>query len=181
MEFVLRYRGPLVAQSSGKGSRIVEKQAIRRSLHPQLQDLWKTDTNRLADIRPNELQEPVREGNVFDVRRPIENFRSFFFRYSLGGFNFVPLVTAPQETRCRLAIRLHRATRPGDIVYSGWTIASRFFSTLSECRMTRPSYPKLPAPTEKFSIACWQTIGSSRISRFSRSDSSIRLQETKIT
>jgi hypothetical protein len=146
MEFVLRYRGPLIAQSSGKGSRIVEKQAIRRYLHPQLQDLWKTDTNRLADIRPNELQEPVRERNVFDVRRPIENFKSFFFRYSLGGFNFVPLVTAPQETRCRLAIRLHRATRPGDIVYSGGDLDNRLKVLFDALRMPHDAAELSEAP-----------------------------------
>ena len=40
MRFILNYRGVLVAQSSGTGGRVAEKQAIRRYLHPQLEKLW---------------------------------------------------------------------------------------------------------------------------------------------
>ena len=43
MEFRLVYQGNLPAAGGGGGaSRLNEKQAIRRALHPQLRELWQT-------------------------------------------------------------------------------------------------------------------------------------------
>jgi hypothetical protein len=119
MDFTLKYRGPLVSQSSGTGGRVREKQAIRRYLHAQLQDLWKGDTNRLARVEARTLQEPTWNGSILEVPRPIRGFDKFFYRYRLGGFNFVPLVTAALEAQCHLDVRLHRASGAGNIVYAG--------------------------------------------------------------
>ena len=125
MRFTLKYRGPLPAQGSSTGSRVPEKQAIRRYLHPQLKDLWERDTNRLAEIDPRTLETAVWKGQTFDVPRPIHGFSQFFFRYPLGGFNFVPLVTSLQEAHCELAVRLHRPTPPGSILYEGGDLDNR--------------------------------------------------------
>ncbi len=125
MRFTLKYRGSLPGQSSGTGGRVREKQAIRRYLHPQLKDLWERDTNRLAEIDPKTLETPIRKGHTFDVPRLIHGFREFFFRYPLGGFNFVPIVTSPQEAHCELAVRLHRPTPPGSILYEGGDLDNR--------------------------------------------------------
>lgn|SRR2546425_2263782 len=125
MQFTLKYRGVLLGQSSGTGGRVREKQAIRRYLHQQLEELWRTDSNRLAGIDPKTLQTPILKGTVMDVERPILGLRYFFFRHPIGGFNFVPLVTAPQEAHCHLALRLHRPTGPGSILFSGGDLDNR--------------------------------------------------------
>jgi hypothetical protein len=125
MHFTLKYRGDLLGRSSGTGGRVREKQAIRRYLHPQLQELWRTDVNRLAGIDLKTLQTPILKGGVMDVERPILGLQYFFFRLPLGGFNFVPLVTAPQEAHCHLALRLHRPTKPGSILFGGGDLDNR--------------------------------------------------------
>jgi hypothetical protein len=51
MEFTLKYRGNLPAQSSGTGGRLQEKQGTREYISPQLRELWQTDTNRLRARR----------------------------------------------------------------------------------------------------------------------------------
>jgi hypothetical protein len=91
----------------------------------------------LADIDPSTLQEPVVRGPTLDVPRPILGFQYFFFRYPLGGFNFVPLVTDPQEAQCHLAVRLHRPVRPGSILFSGGDLDNRLKVLFDALRIPR--------------------------------------------
>jgi hypothetical protein len=133
MKFVLKYRGLLVAQEASRSRQV--KQTIRCQLHPQLAELWRSDTNRLATIDPKTLQTPVRKGSALDVTRPILGFSGFFYRYPIGGFNFVPLVTVPLEAHCHLDVRLHRSSQPGGILFAGGDLDNRLKVLFDALRM----------------------------------------------
>src|SRR6266536_2326384 len=79
IEFTLTYRGKLLG-ASRSNTRADEKQRLREHFGRQLERIWKDDT-RFRDIDPNSLQEPVLSVfDPFDVARPIQDWRGFFFR-----------------------------------------------------------------------------------------------------
>jgi len=133
MEFTLRYRGPLPPHSV-REKRVPEKQSVRRHIHAQLETLWATDP-RLVKINPKTLQASIRKGAAFDVQRPIVGDDKFFYRYSLGGFDFIPLINTPSEARCHLAIRLYCANAPGNIIFDGGDLDNRLKTLFDALRM----------------------------------------------
>src|SRR5438105_4695243 len=74
VEFRLVYQGPLDPQTSQ--SRVKEKHAIRRALHPQLRELW----NQIKALKVN-----------------IDYFSD---QYKRNGFRFVPLINGLQARYC---------------------------------------------------------------------------------
>ena len=153
MEFTLKYEG-IIPTTSSRESRLVEKQQIRLEFHEQLRQLWSTHS-RLRDINPKELQQPILKANRFDVNRPIVGGKDFFYRYAVGGFEFVPLVNTPQEVHCHLAIRLHARTGPGDIVFYGGDLDNRLKTIFDALRMPT-GLAELPemSPTEGQTVFC---------------------------
>jgi hypothetical protein len=133
VKFTLKYSGPL--KSSRGGARLREKHAIRQHIHRQLEELWKTDTNRLATVELTLMRSGLRKKGDFDVERPIHGFAEFFFKHSVGGFTFVPLVNMPMEAHCRLDLRVYRRTRPGGVIFAGGDLDNRLKVFLDALRM----------------------------------------------
>ena len=83
VEFRLIYKGSLPAQGAGTGgSRIEEKHAIRRRLHPQLRELWTRHhfLKRYTIERPytRDLVVPEQAGQSNNVLPQLELERAFF-------------------------------------------------------------------------------------------------------
>lgn len=115
MELDLRYRGPLPAVSDAN-RQVPAKHTIRRALHEQLTIFWQRDP-RFSPVDPGQVQQGERRQGHFDVQRPIEGGAAgWFFYHEVRGIRFVPLITHVREAQCRLAVRLWRRQRPGDIV-----------------------------------------------------------------
>ena len=102
MKFSLHYRGPL--HPNGKPG---HKQALRRSFHPQLADLW--GRHPLLDQRDNFL-DPAYELSV------IQNVRGFAFAAVVNGVN---------DLVAQLNIVLLRPEDPGNVLASGGDIDNR--------------------------------------------------------
>ena len=101
MEFRLVYEGPLPS-GSRKHAHVAEKHAIRRALHPQLRQLW--------------LTHPALEGTRANRHFVEEHLLP---KHRLGGFRFVPLVSATFNLVCSLDILFLRPESPGSLVQSG--------------------------------------------------------------
>ena len=145
MEFTLTYRGKLLG-ASRSNTRADEKQRLREHFGRQIERIWKDDI-RFNDIDPTSLQEPISTAfDPFDVARPIQNWRGFFFRLELKGYTFVPLLTAPVEADCWLVIRLLRPQRPGGIVYTGGDLDNTLKTIFDALRMPREAQEVLDPP-----------------------------------
>ena len=107
MEFTLVYEGNLPA-STQKKKRVDEKHRIRRHFGRQLATLWKHD-RRFRDIPLERIPEAIRSKRFrFDLARPIGPPTHFFYRHTVRGVRFVPLVTALRFGRCDLMVRALR-------------------------------------------------------------------------
>ena len=129
MKLTLRFRGELPCNGSAE-----EKHAIRLQLHSQLQAYWQKDS-RLRDISKDlkSLQVPTLKSSRFEVIRPIQGQKNFFWRYPLCGHNFVPLGTSVRESHCHLSLRFYRRTEDEGILFHGGDIDNRlktFFDAL---------------------------------------------------
>jgi hypothetical protein len=101
MTFRLVYRGPLHANAGPK-----EKQAIRRSLHPQLADLWRRPP--LASVSQQVgLLNPAPGPDILSIV------------VNRGGFMFAPLVTSRLDLVCHLEVLFLRPQDPGQLVQGG--------------------------------------------------------------
>jgi hypothetical protein len=106
LEFRLLYEGE-VLPSGNKNTRSPEKHIIRRGLHPQLRRLWA--------INPALRQLAATLGNQYDpinLATEEERFEhgisSIGKKWSMFGYEFVPMVTAEHAVRCSIDILLLR-------------------------------------------------------------------------
>lgn len=110
-----------------------EKHEIRLKLHDQLAQYWQ-QAPRLKDLFADlkGLQIAARgPHSKFVVDRPLADKTKFWWRYPLGGFDFIPLVTDIHECHCELSIRLYRKSE--GILFEGGDIDNRlktFFDAL---------------------------------------------------
>ena len=111
VEFRLIYEGPLDPQTSQ--SRVEEKHAIRRALHPQLKELW----------------------NQFPFLH--RNLDYYADQYHRDGFRFIPLVSARQARFCTLDILFLRRDMPGNLIANGGDIDNRIKVLFDGLRITR--------------------------------------------
>lgn len=135
VQFRLVYRGRLPAASAqGGGTRIKDKHDIRRALHKQLQELWRTHPF-IADYA--KAARGVLSGKpkiVNHPRGPRTSYEPFFVRdqpllddlsskYDRCGYQFLPLIGGAfglgTETICALDILFLRRDMPGNIIVKG--------------------------------------------------------------
>jgi hypothetical protein len=140
MKLTLRFRGELPSNGSPE-----EKHSIRWQLHLQLQAYWQKDS-RLKDISKElkSLQVPTLKSSRFEVIRPIQGLRNFFWRHPLGGHNFVPLVTGVRESHCHLSMRFYRRTEDEGILFDGGDIDNRL-KTFFDALQVPQSIEQMPA------------------------------------
>ena len=100
MEFRLVYEGPL--PSGSRQAHVSQKHAIRRALHPQLRELWRTH--------------PALEGTRINQHFMEEHLLP---NHQLGTFRFVPLVSSAFSLTCSLEILFLRPESPGRLVQGG--------------------------------------------------------------
>jgi hypothetical protein len=160
VEFRLLYSGQLHA--SNGNTRIDQKNAIRRELHPQLKRLWATNRG-LIELAAHHsgapgYRIPTTPEELELARQPINSFgatewhreaglRYFAKKWERCGCGFIPLVTESIVVRCAIDILFLRPEEPGKILTSGdldnriKTLfdALRLPKNLSECGGTAPS------------------------------------------
>jgi hypothetical protein len=143
MEFRLTYAGPLPATQGNKvGSprspKLQQKHEIRQKLHPQLKRLW--------DITPF-LSTGGRSGPSAIITEdspdvPPHDVAWLAAKYSLYGWNFVPLVTEDLNLICGLDILFLRPQAPGQVISAG-DLDNRLKTLFDALR--------IPVPEERYS------------------------------
>jgi hypothetical protein len=123
VEFRLLYSGQVLA-SANNTRRPKEKHAIRKIFNPQLRQLWRTNPN----LRDYALGIGGRSESRYGHRGTEETSDEEFFqngisqmadRYSLNGFQFLPLITEEDSVRCRLEILFLRPEANGMLIRGG--------------------------------------------------------------
>ena len=106
MEFKLTYEGRLHAASTGS-TRAKHKHEIRKALHPQLKRLWNVH--------------PILHNKKMDGPgvKPDLRVDALAKRFSVGDYNFVPLVTRDLQLSCGLHVLFLRPDPPGEVLRSG--------------------------------------------------------------
>lgn len=139
MEFRLIYEGPL----HGQGAKSGHKWEIRRTLHPQLQRLWRE--RPLKDAAHSLLAHPAQPGKVSVI---VEK----------GGLLFAPLVTQRLDLYAELSVLLFRQQRRGTLITDGGDIDNRLKTLLDGLRVPhgsmegRPEKPLEPDPRPFFCL-----------------------------
>src|SRR5713101_4877589 len=99
LNFTLTYDGPI--PSGGKGSRVEEKQAIRRVFDPQLRTWWET-------------------GPMAETLKKIDTtmYQTFIMSRMTAetGIAFIPIVTKWLNTVCELDILMLKPEEPGRFI-----------------------------------------------------------------
>lgn len=126
MDFMLRYRGVVPATGT-----ITDKHVIRRALHDQLAVLVAKEV-LLEAAREKDLPLGVLKGREVEVPRPLEKM---YYRITLGGFEFVPLIHRPHELACTLEILFLRRGKPGAIIRHGGDLDNRLKTLFDALRM----------------------------------------------
>jgi hypothetical protein len=108
VEFRITYRGPLPAQ--GSDSRVREKQAIRKVLHPQLKELWNQNSW------------------MGDAGQMASDF-------ARCGFRFIPIIRKSSNLGCVINILFLRRDNPGNLIRSGGDIDNRIKVLFDGLRM----------------------------------------------
>jgi hypothetical protein len=122
MKLSLRYAGEIPSNGTP-----VEKHVIRLALHKQLAKFW-ADDSRLKEMNKDlkSLQIAAKSRGSFAVPRPIVGMQNFFFRYPLGGIDFIPLVTNVLECHVHLEIRLYRQKELNGFLFLGGDVDNKF-------------------------------------------------------
>lgn len=126
MEFMLRYRGPLPT-----GRRWHIERHIREAFDGQLIDLCQRDPRFRKALAPT-LPCGTMKGRavVFPDQAQPE-----FFRVSVGGADFVPLVTRNHGLIAKLDIIFLRRDEPGEIVHDGGDLDNRLKTLFDALRI----------------------------------------------
>src|SRR4051794_3337269 len=117
LEFRLTYEGLLLSDQyrneTVKKSRAEHKQNIRKKLHPQLKRLWEVH----SFLRPHpEFGDPRPGTQFFGHPSPKYSVSALSQRFSMFGYNFVPLVTRDLELLCGIEILFLRFGDPGGVI-----------------------------------------------------------------
>ncbi len=120
MEFRLTYEGPLYARQRDPISGQLDggrdhKHTIRKRFHSQLRQLWEIT----PFLRTGKSSGPELGGYVKTTLPQFPNKDVLAKRFSLFGFNFVPLVTQDLHLFCGLEILFLRPDPPGEVLKSG--------------------------------------------------------------
>jgi hypothetical protein len=120
MKFTLIYDGPLL--SSANSQRIREKQAIRKALHPQLEELLR--------VHPalNEWTWRYEDAVAGTVKGNIIKTVSMLTIIPVDDFHFVPLFASDIDVTCHLDILFLRRSKPGGIVHDGGDVDNRLLT-----------------------------------------------------
>jgi len=144
MKFTLTYDGEL--RSSGNSPKPKDKWIIRRKLHPQLAELWKTHAvlARLSSVGiwVHTL------GNVkIEQHHSIPDYSPRFEQLSMSGWKnliepmpvadcyFIPLIKESLSLVCELDILFLRKEEPGSLVKQGGDIDNRIKTLFDGLRM----------------------------------------------
>lgn len=136
MRLNLRYRGELAACTQSN-PRTKEKHAIRTQFGRQLKTHWDGHAH-LRTIKPESCQVATKTGTkTFSVPRPLKGSggEEFFWRYPMGGLNFVPVANHVHEFQCDLSMKMFRAAAPGAFIFSGGDIDNRLKTLFDALRM----------------------------------------------
>lgn len=111
VEFRLLYEGEL--RPTGNKGHPEETHAIRRSFHPQLRRLWKTNPNLRTMIENEGLAESIKSGPPPSVKLTMEEYFNLGIsamgkNWHRANFDLVPLVTKKMVLQCSLNIQLLR-------------------------------------------------------------------------
>ena len=142
MEFRLTYRGPLA--SNGKPA---EKHAIRKALHLQLHELWRTDNHLRRWLDAGRLENTI---GIPD-HAPPSMAEKIGGNYNIGPFHFVPLVSSEFGLACSLDILFLRRDEIGNIVTHGGDIDNRIktlFDALRTPKKWEEANKENPSPQE---------------------------------
>ena len=104
VEFRLLYEGELL--SSGNRPKPENKHEIRRKLHPQLRNLWRTKSNLVQYAEHLGASMPPHGGTKEE--RIDRGIASLGFNYEKAGYRFVPLVTERFALRCSVDMLILR-------------------------------------------------------------------------
>jgi len=141
MEFRLTYKGRLPAQSQAN-TRAKEKHNIRKHLHSQLKELWRTHPEmELIESMPASVIIP-------GAASVIEGLADMYAR---GDYRFVPLVGPLFDSACALDILFLRRDQPGDLVRHGGDIDNRIkvlFDALKVPQNNSETCGEVPGPDE---------------------------------
>ena len=116
MEFRLLYEGE-IKPSGGSNTRSPEKHEIRRAFHPQLRRLWFTNqgATRYAEnvgrgVYGEEIQtQKIENPSTLSTEEALQKAFSYMGKkWSVGGYECVPLVTEKWAMRCSIDILLLR-------------------------------------------------------------------------
>ena len=133
MNFVLRYHGPLSGSSKGRQE---EKHRIRQTFDRQLRALCERAEQFSAALEPKLHRAALHKGRISPPRDSKRNLKGpFFWRISVGGCDFVPLVTRPHELACEIEILWLRREKPGEVVRNGGDLDNRLKSLFDGLRM----------------------------------------------
>jgi hypothetical protein len=173
MKFTLKYRGDRLTSAGNSSSRRTEKQELRYEFHRQIRRVWENHNVLRAVIR-SDLQQLIRNGDDWDVQRPIRSgttdLDGFMFRRRLRDLWFIPMITMPMEAHCHLALRIGRPMKPGRLIFEGGDLDGRLktlFDALAMPKDERRCRMALQGMTVKFSVFLRMTA-SSRASPSSR-------------
>lgn len=119
LKFRLTYQGQLLSETNrGKllDARARHKHEIRKSLHPQLKRLWEISPNLL--LKPLELPAGTK-GVRFGAPKDQHTAKGLSEIFTLGNYNFVPLLTRGMGAICKIDVLYLRAGAPGSAFSSG--------------------------------------------------------------
>jgi hypothetical protein len=149
VEFSLRYKGPLPANSGPR-----EKHAIRRALHPQLLCLWnqhpilegaaKLPLIGVIDREDINGEKPCEPRKRFVRATRVEWIAS---EYQRGSYYFAPLVSKALDLVCNLDIQFFRREAPGALIHGG-DIDNRIKTLFDALRVPDESQVEKMAPEE---------------------------------
>lgn len=135
MDFCLRYKGPLTANSGPR-----EKHTIRRAFHPQLRALWNEHPvlAGASTIPLIGLREPIgADGEADPRKRLVSATRTEWIanEHRRGTFFFTPLVTSELDLVCSLDIQFFRREAPGGLIQQGGDLDNRIKTLFDALRV----------------------------------------------
>ncbi len=117
LRFRLTYQGLLLSEST-KGSlrsaRATHKQEIRKHFHKQLKRLWETNP-ALASAGTGKSEKWV----IFGTLSSANSVDGLAWRFELGDYNFVPLITDNLDVLCNIDVLYLSNYPPGSVFKSG--------------------------------------------------------------
>jgi hypothetical protein len=112
MDFTLKYRGEV-----GLGDGAAIKHALRFAFHEQLREIWRSHNVLSESTERHYRRRSKARTTATTYRAPLmpsgdQDLSAFLFRFTIGGTDWIPLVTLPMEAHCYLAVRLGKADAP---------------------------------------------------------------------